>query len=119
MMKEREFLKNLQLLRQDSEEVHLTFEVMNRLESEQRKRVLIISGILLPFVFFFSLLSLKLIVNTPLKVITDFIYSFLRVGNLSPITFTFIFLLIISFTISFFASFVIIGGVDHEVLLPS
>ena len=119
MMKEKEFLKNLELLRQDNESVSITFMVMKRIENEQRKKTLIISSILFPFVFAFSVWLLKLLVNTPLKVIPQFIYSFLRVGNFNPIIFTFIFLLIISYTISFFTSFVIIGGVDHEVLLPS
>lgn len=119
MMKEREFFKNLELLRQEKEDISITFQVMRRIENDERKRILIISSVLLPFVFAFSVGVLKILVNTPLRVIPQFIYSFFRVGNLNPIIFTFIFLLIISYTISFFTSFVIIGGADHEVLLPS
>lgn len=118
-MKEKEFFKNLELLRQNNESVSITFMIMKRIENERRKKTLIISSILFPFVFAFSVGILKILVNTPLKVIPQFIYSFFRVGNFNPIIFTFIFLLIISYAISFFTSFVIIGGVDHEVLLPS
>lgn len=121
MMKERELLENLKLLKQGREGIFITYKVMKRIENEERKKVIIVSGILTPFVFFISAWLLKLIINTPLRVVLGFIYSLykVRVLNLSPVVYTVIFLIFISISISFFTSFLIVGGEDHEVLLSS
>jgi hypothetical protein len=120
-MKERELLENLKLLKQGREGIFITYKVMKRIENEERKKVIIVSGILTPFVFFISAWLLKLIMNTPLRVVLGFIYSLykVRVLNLSPVVYTVIFLIFISISISFFTSFLIVGGEDHEVLLSS